>query len=43
MDLSSIDINASSLGKDFTEHIIFSQLDDLINFFDTLFDTTMVL
>ena len=41
MDLSSLDIHAPNFDKDFTQHEIFSQLDDLINFYDMLSFSTM--
>lgn len=41
MDLSSLDIHAPKLGKDYKEHIIFNQLKELIDFYDTLSITTM--
>ena len=41
MDLSLIDITSPNLGKDFIEHNVFNQLDDLISFYDTLSYTTM--
>jgi len=41
MDLSSIDNTSPNLGKDFTEHSVFGQLNDFISFYDTLSYTTM--
>jgi hypothetical protein len=41
MDLSSIDITSPNLGKEYTEHYVFSQLNDFISFYDTLSYTTM--
>ena len=41
MDLSSLDIHIPNLGKDYKKHHIFSQLDDLIDFYNTLSYTTM--
>lgn len=41
VDLSSLDIHTPNLGKDFTEHVVFSHLDDLINFYDKLPYSTM--
>lgn len=41
MDLSSLNINSFNLGKNFTDHRVFNQLDDLISFYDALSYTTM--
>lgn len=45
MELSSLDINAPNLGKDFTDHRVFNQLDDLMNFYDMFrkyYDSTII-
>lgn len=41
MDLSSIDLNAPNLSKKYTEHRVFDQLKDHINFYDMLSFTSM--
>ena len=41
MDLESLDINTTNIGKDYKEHSVFNQLDDFIRFYDSLSYTTM--
>lgn len=41
MDLSLLNINSPNLGKDFTDHRVFNQLDDSISFYDALSYSTM--